>query len=74
MALHIAAIIYYHQCRGEDLIKPMLLGDKEIDPSEAEKYLPADLGQASKDGGFQRGIALLLLSLVAVIVGYFITT
>lgn len=74
VALHIAAIIYYRQCRGEDLIKPMLLGDKEIDSSEAAKYLPADLGQASKDGGFQRGIALLLFSLVAVIVGYFITT
>jgi hypothetical protein len=51
----------------------MLLGDKELDPSEEAKYLPADLGQASRDGGLQRGFALLLLSLIAVILGYFIT-
>ena len=52
----------------------MFLGDKEIDPSETEKYLPADLGRASEDGALQRGLALLLLSLVAVMVGYWITS
>jgi hypothetical protein len=51
----------------------MILGDKEIDPSEEAIYLPADLGRASKDGGLQRGFALLLLSLIAVILAYFIT-
>ena len=73
IALHLCAILYYQKFKGENLIKPMLLGDKEIDPSEEVKYLPADLGQASKDGGLQRGFALLLLSLIAVILGYFIT-
>ena len=73
IALHLCAIFYYQKFKGENLIKPMLLGDKEIDPSEEAKYLPADLGQASKDGGLQRGFALLLLSLIAVILGYFIT-
>lgn len=73
IALHLCAILYYQKFKGENLIKPMLLGDKEIDPSEEAKYLPADLGQASKDGGLQRGFALLLLSLIAVILGYFIT-
>jgi cytochrome b len=70
---HLCAIFYYQKFKGENLIKPMLLGDKEIDPSEEAKYLPSDLGQTSKDGGLQRGLALLVLSVIAVILGYFIT-
>jgi cytochrome b len=73
IALHLCAILYYYKYKGENLIKPMILGDKEIDPSEEAKYLPADLGHASKDGSLQRGIALLLLSLIAVILAYLIT-
>jgi cytochrome b len=74
IALHLAAIFYYQKIKGENLIKPMLVGDKEIDPSEEAKYAPADLGQASKDGGLQRGLALFLLSVIAVVVGYLITS
>ncbi len=74
IGLHLAAIFYYQKIKGENLIKPMLVGDKEIDPSEVAKYSPTDLGQASKDGGLQRGLALLLLSLIAVAVGYLITS
>jgi cytochrome b len=73
IAIHLCAIFYYQKFKGENLIKPMLLGDKEIDPSEEAKYLPSDLGQASKDGGLQRGLALLLLSLIAVVLSYLIT-
>ncbi len=73
IVVHLCAIFYYQKFKGENLIKPMLLGDKEIDPSEEANYLPSDLGQASKDGGLQRGLALFLLSLIAVILGYFIT-
>ena len=73
IAIHIAAIWFYKKFKGENLIKPMISGDKEIDPSEEAKYLPADLGRTSKDGALQRGFALLLLSLIAVVVGYFIT-
>ena len=73
IAIHIAAIIFYKKFKGEDLITPMISGDKEIDPSEEAKYLPADLDRASKDGALQRGFALLLLSLIAVVVGYLIT-
>ena len=51
----------------------MISGDKEIDLSEEANYLPSDLGRASKDGALQRGLALVLLSLIAVVVGYFIT-
>ena len=74
ITIHIAAIIYYKKFRGEDLITPMISGDKEIDPSEEANYLPSDLGRASQDGVLQRGIALVLLSLIAVIVGYLITS
>ena len=73
IAIHIAAIWYYKKFKGENLIKPMISGDKEIDPSEEAKYLLADLGRASKDGVLQRGFALLLLSVIAVVVGYLIT-
>jgi len=74
ITIHITAIIYYHKFKGEDLIKPMISGDKEIDPREEANYLPSDLGRASKDGALQRGIALVLLSLIAVVVGYLITS
>lgn len=74
IALHLSAIFYYQRFKGENLVRPMLLGDKEIDPSEEAKYLPADLGRASKDGGLQRGFALFLIGLIAVVLGYFITT
>jgi cytochrome b len=73
ISIHIAAILYYKKFKGEDLITPMISGDKEINPSEEASYLPSDLGRASKDGGLQRGIALVLLSLIAVVVGYLIT-
>jgi len=73
ITIHIAAIIYYKKFKGEDLIKPMISGNKEIDPSEEASYLSSDLGRASKDGALQRGLALVLLSLIAVVVGYFIT-
>ena len=73
IALHLGAILYYYKFKGENLVKPMIVGDKEIDPSEEAKDLPTNLGLASKDGGLQRGLALLLLSLIAVSLGYLIT-
>ena len=74
ITIHNAAIIYYQKFKGEDLIKPMISGDKEIDPSEEANYLPSDLGRASKDGALQRTLALALLSLIALVVGYLITS
>lgn len=73
IALHLCAILYYQKFKHENLIKPMLLGDKEIDPSDRAKHLPDDLGHTSQDGIVQRGIALIVLSLIAVTLGYFIT-
>ena len=73
IAIHISAIWFYKKFKGENLIKPMLTGDKEIDPSEEASYLPSDLGQPSKDGVMQRTIALILFSAIAIVVGYLIT-
>ena len=73
ITIHIAAIWFYKKFKGENLLKPMIYGDKEIDPSEEAHYLPSDLGQASKDGMIQRAMALLLLSLIAIVVGYLLT-
>jgi cytochrome b len=73
ITIHILAIAYYRKFKGENLVKPMITGDKEIDPSEEASYSPSDLGHDSKDGALQRGLALLLLSLIAVAVGYLIT-
>lgn len=73
ITIHILAIGYYKKFKGENLVKPMITGDKEIDPSEEAGYLPSDLGHHSKDGVLQRGLALLLLSLIAVVVIYLIT-
>lgn len=73
ITIHILAIWYYKKFKGENLIKPMITGDKEIDPSEEASYSLSDLGHGSKDGALQRGLALLLLSLIAVVVGYLIT-
>jgi cytochrome b len=73
IAIHISAIWYYNKFKGENLIKPMISGDKEIDPSQQAIDLPSDLGQPSQDGALQRGLALLILSVIAIAVGYFIT-
>lgn len=73
ITIHISAIWFYKKFKGENLIKPMLTGDKEIDPSEEASYLPSDLGQPSKDGLMQRTIALILFSAIAIVVGYLIT-
>ena len=74
IAIHILAIWFYKKYKGENLVKPMLTGDKEIDPSEEVNYLASDLGQPSKDGFLQRALALLILSAIAVVVGYLISS
>lgn len=74
VTIHVAAIWFYKKFKGEDLIKPMINGDKEIDPSEEAQYLPADLGRPSQDGFLQRALAFILLSVIAVVVGYLITS
>lgn len=72
ISLHLLAIAYYYKFKRENLIRPMLIGDKEIDPSEEPNYLPSDLGRASKDGVWQRSFAFILLCLIAASIIYLI--
>jgi cytochrome b len=74
IAVHLAAIFYYQKLKGENLIRPMISGDKEIDPSEEADYQPSDLGRPSRDGFMQRAFALMLLSAIAVAVAYVINS
>jgi cytochrome b len=55
VALHIGAIVYYHLRKKQNLLGPMLSGDKDV-PSAAF---------ASKDGWPQRLLALALFALCA---------
>lgn len=53
VALHVAAILYYLWRKRQNLIVPMLTGDKTLD-------LPAP---PSRDDGFSRGLAAMVLLL-----------
>lgn len=59
--LHIAAIAYHAVVKGDNLVKPMLLGDKALD-------LPADIPvPSSRDDALTRLLALVLLGLSAAV-------
>jgi cytochrome b len=55
VSLHVAAIVFYRVRRGMNLVRPMLLGDKQ---------LPADT-PASADGITQRVLAVVIVALCA---------
>lgn len=57
--LHVAAIVFYRLRRGQNLVGPMLHGDKELPPQDAAQ------AQASRDTVATRGLALLLLAACA---------
>ena len=58
VALHLAAIAFYKLVRKQDLVRPMITGDKTV---------PADLPPSS-DGARQRWLALFILLLCALAV------
>lgn len=58
VALHIAAILYYLLRRRQNLIRPMLSGDKALPPATP----------ASRDDGASRLLALVLLGVSAALV------
>jgi cytochrome b len=62
--LHIAAILFYLLKKKQNLVTPMLKGDKLVSASDAQT-LPA-----SKDGAAQRITALVLFILIALAVRY----
>jgi cytochrome b len=55
MVLHVAAILFYLYKKKENLIRPMLHGDKQL----------AQPVQASRDDLASRGVALLVLAVCA---------
>jgi len=68
VALHLIAIFYYQRIKKNNLIGPMVYGDKEIDP----KNQPVDQTLASKDDVKIRLLAGVLLILLIVIFRYFV--
>jgi cytochrome b len=52
IALHVGAILYYRRARGQDLVGPMLRGDKPLDARTP----------ASRDDGATRLLALVLFA------------
>ena len=55
VVLHLGAIAWYRFRKGQDLVRPMLAGDKELPPGTRE----------SRDDLASRGLALVLLALCA---------
>jgi cytochrome b len=70
VALHLIAIFYYQWKKKNNLIGPMIYGDKEID----QKNQPADQSMASKDDVKIRVLALVILILLAVLFKYVVLT
>lgn len=68
VALHFIAIFYYQKIKKNNLIGPMVYGDKEIDP----KNQPVDQTLASNDDVKIRVLAGVLLILLIVIFRYFV--
>jgi len=68
VALHLIAIFYYQRIKKNNLIGPMVYGDKEIDP----KNQPVDQTLASTDDVKIRVLAGVLLVVLIVIFRYFV--
>jgi len=68
VALHLIAIFYYQKIKKNNLIGPMVYGDKEID----SKNQPVDQTLASKDDVKIRVLAGALLILLIVIFRYYV--
>ena len=68
VALHLIAIFYYQRIKKNNLIGPMVYGDKEID----SKNQPVDQTLASKDDVKIRVLAGVLLIMLIVIFRYFV--
>ena len=60
IGLHLAAIAYYYFCKKENLVRPMLSGDKEVDYD----------APLADDSWKMRALALLLLAVSAGVVAY----
>ncbi len=70
VGLHLVAIFYYQKIKKNNLISPMIYGDKEID--DVEKNMPGVQILESKDDTKIRLLALVMLVVLAVLFKYFV--
>lgn len=56
VVLHVAAIVFYRVKKGQNLVKPMLVGDREVEGSSVP---------ASRDDAMTRVLALIVLAVAA---------
>jgi predicted Abi (CAAX) family protease len=60
--VHVAAIVYYLKKRRENLVRPMVIGDKNV----------AGPAPSSRDDAVSRAIALVVLAVCAVLVTWLV--
>ncbi len=66
LILHVGAIIYFWKKKNNNLIPAMISGDKEVDTADIS------LSLLSKDGTFQRILAIVLLAIAAGVVAWIV--
>lgn len=70
VVLHVAAVLFYLLRRGDNLIRPMLTGDKTLDGASASD---APSVPASRDDVRSRVLALVLIALSAAATAWLVT-
>ncbi len=66
VTIHVAAIIYYKRCKGINLVRPMISGDKDFSDDSSEQIFNAP------DHPFLRLKAMAIFIAIAVILYYFL--
>jgi len=67
--LHLGAIFYYQRVKKENLIGPMIHGDKDVG---ADKTIPVLEAVTSKDDIKIRGLAVVIVIVLAVLFRYYV--
>lgn len=61
VALHLSAIVFYSRVKGDNLVRPMITGRKEVDPADVDRM------ENSRGGG---PIAIVLALIFALLAGW----
>jgi cytochrome b len=69
VVLHLAAIFYYQKMKKQNILGPMIHGDKAMDASET---IPAEQVIESLDDSKTRMLALILVVVLSVLFKYFV--
>jgi len=69
VALHLGAILYYQRVKKENLLGPMVHGDKEV---EVNNKIPALEAVTSKDDIKIRGLAVVIIIVLAGLFRYYV--